>query len=252
MANKESPNRPDDAVPAGNAAFQTTHWSLVLAAGQVSSAESHQALSQLCENYWWPLYAYVRRRTADPHKAQDLAQAFFAKLLEKNYVQTADPQKGRFRAFLLTALKRFMANEWDKEQAQKRGGGHTVLSLDFNEGERRIALEPADNLTPERLFDRNWVTTLLDRVVGQLRDEYRDAGKGDQFQQLKEFLAPHGRDASYADVAEKLGITAGAARVAAHRMRSRYRELFRQEIAQTVADPADVEDEIRSLFDAFG
>ncbi len=234
------------------AGFETTHWSLVLQAGHRSSSGSDQALSELCQSYWLPLYAYVRRRVPDPHKAQDLTQAFFARLLEKNYLRTADPARGRFRAFLLTALKRFMANEWDKEVSQKRGGGISQLSLDFKEGERHYRLEPVETLTPDQIFLRNWVRTLLDKVFEQLRCEFEAAGKANDFMELKAFITPCQDNVKMAEVAERLGMSVGAVRVAAHRLRKRYRKILREEITQTVANAEDVEDEIRTLFAAFG
>ena len=156
--------------------FDTTHWSIVLQAGR-SSSDSEQAFAELCQAYWLPLYSFARRRVHDPDKAQDLIQGFFAKLLEKNYLRTADPERGRFRAFLLTALKGYMANEWDKERAQKRGGGVTALSLDFEQGERQFNFEPSDSLTPEQVFMRDWVRTLLDHVLNKLQREFDSAGK---------------------------------------------------------------------------
>ena len=233
------------------AGFETTHWSMVLQASHRSSSGSDKALSELCHSYWLPLYAYVRRRVQDPHKAQDLTQAFFAKLLEKNYLRTADPARGRFRAFLLTALKRFMANEWDKEIAQKRGGGRNPLSFDFKEGERHYHLEPTDRLTPDQLFLRNWVRTLLDKVFDRLREEFKTEGKEEQFSELRVFITPREDDVRFAEVATRLEMSAGAVRVAAHRLRKRYRKILREEISQTVENEDEVEDEIRSLFRAF-
>ena len=230
--------------------FDTTHWSIVLQAAR-SSSESEKAMAELCQAYWLPLYAYARRRVHDPHKAQDLIQGFFAKLLEKNYLKTADPALGRFRAFLLTALKAFMANEWDKEHAQKRGGGKVALSLDFEEGERHFHFEPSDSLTPEQVFTRNWVRTLLDHVLNQLRCEFETAGKADEFAQLQAFITPCSDEIKIAAVAERLGMSDGAVRVAVHRLRKRYRKVLREEIAKTIADVDDVEDEIRGLFMTF-
>lgn len=230
--------------------FETTHWSIVLQAAR-STPESVHALAELCQAYWLPLYAYARRRVHDPHKAQDLIQGFFAKLLEKNYLKTADPALGRFRAFLLAALNAFMANEWDKEQAQKRGGGKVALSLDFAEGERHFHLEPSHSLTPDQVFMRDWVRTLLDHVREQLRCEFESAGKADEFAELQVFITPCSDKKRIAAVAERLGMSDGALRVATHRLRKRYRKVLREEIAKTVADVDDVEDEIRGLFAAF-
>ena len=230
--------------------FETTHWSIVLQA-KSSSSESERALAELCQAYWMPLYAYARRRVHDPHKAQDLIQGFFAKLLEKNYLKTADPARGRFRAFLLTALKGFMANEWDKEQAQKRGGGTVVLSLDFEQGEKHLHLEPSDSLTPDQVFLRDWVRTLLDHVLDQLRIEFEAAGKAVEFAELRAFISPCNDETKISGVAQRLSMSDGAVRVAVHRLRKRYRKALREEIAKTVSDVNDIEDEIRGLFAAF-
>ncbi len=248
MSDDDSPPN----APIGPGDFASTHWSIVLAAGHRSSPGSREALAALCRDYWFPLYAYARRRTRDAHEAQDLTQAFFAALLEKNYLAAVRPERGRFRAFLLTAFKHFLANEWEKAQAQKRGSGVAPIPLDFVAGESRFAHEPADELTPERLFERQWVLSLLDRVLRQLRDEFARDGKLDQFERLKVFITPQTSAVSHSDVARELGITEGAVSVAAHRLRRRYRELLRAEIAQTVAGPGEVDDEIRSLFAAFG
>lgn len=220
----------------------------MLEAGQRKSAGSPEALAELCESYWYPLYAYVRRRVADPHEAQDLVQEFFARLLDKNIIAVADPNRGRFRAFLLTSLRHFLADQWDKARAKKRGGDRTVLSFDVGDGENRYVLEPADELTPEKLYDRQWTITLLDRVMGRLRDEFVRAGKQTHFAELSVFLSGRQTDVSYATAARTLSISEGAAMVAAHRMRRRYHDLLRAEIAETVADADEVDDEIRRLF----
>jgi len=233
---------------AGDRHFHTTHWSLVLAAGQRSSSRSNEALSALCQMYWYPLYAYVRRRVRDVAEAQDLTQGFFSQLLEKNHLAVAQPERGKFRAFLLTSFKNFLANEWDKANALKRGGGKAPIPLDFESGETRFSLEPTDDLTPDRLYDKQWVLTLLKQVLGQLREESILAGKERQFEHLKVFIAGQAAPGGYAEAAGKLGMTEGAAKVAAHRLRQRYRELLRAEIAQTVAEPSEVDEEIRSLF----
>lgn len=249
--NKSQRPAPVAGVDKELADFQTTHWSMVLRAGCRSTVESRDAMAQLCQTYWWPLYAYVRRHVQDQHQAQDLTQAFFAKVLEKDYFDAADPSRGRFRAFLLTALKRFMANQWDKEVARKRGAGIPTLSLDFEDGERHYSREPVDTLTANQVFLRNWAHTLLDRVFEQLRSEFDSEGKTEQFNALKAFITPLHDKVKTADVADRLGMTESAVRVAAHRLRKRYRKLLREEISQTVAGPEEVEDEIRSLFAAF-
>jgi RNA polymerase sigma factor (sigma-70 family) len=229
--------------------FHTTHWSVVLAAGRESETDdSARALETLCQTYWYPLYAFVRRRVRDEHEAQDLTQAFFGRLLEKRTLTDADPDRGRFRAFLLTACKRFLANEWHKEKAQKRGGGLRVLSLDFDAAEKRYSIEPSDSLTAEVLFEQQWAISLIDSVLARLRQEYVDRGCEEQFDHLKAFLSGM-KTTSYAAVAETMETTQGAAKVAVHRLRTRYREMMRSEIAQTVDSPDEIEDEIRRLFE---
>lgn len=229
--------------------FQTTRWSVVLRAASRSDRLADAALAALCERYWYPLYAYVRRRVADVDEAQDLTQEFFARLLEKHYLAVADPQRGRFRCFLLTALKHFLANEWHRAKARKRGGGVRCLSLDFDCGESRLTLQPAHDLTPERLFERQWVLTLLDLVLGRLHAEYQVADKAKLFEQLKGTLTGDRDRLPYAALGAELGLTEDTARQAASRLRKRYRELLREEVAQTLADTDDVDDEIRSLFE---
>lgn len=231
--------------------FATTRWSVVLAAGRKSDPSSDRALADLCQSYWYPLYVYVRRRGVDTDAARDLTQEFFARLLEKNYLAVAQPERGRFRAFLLTALKNFLANEWERRRAQKRGGGKAILALDFDAGESRFHNEPAHNDTPERLFDRQWALAVLDSCLTRLRGEFATQRKEQEFAQLKNFLTGEAA-ASYAVVAQELGMTEGAVKVAVHRLRRRYRELLRAEVAQTLAEPAEVNDEIRCLFEALG
>jgi RNA polymerase sigma factor (sigma-70 family) len=232
--------------------FQTTHWSLVLRAGHREDRDADAALAALCERYWYPLYAYVRRHVADTHEAQDLTQEFFARLLEKQYLAVADPQRGRFRCFLLASLKHFLANEWNRAHAQKRGGGVRRLSLDLECGESRLRLEPWHELTPERLFERQWVLTLLDLVMRRLQEEVRASGKAAQFERLKDVLTGDRERLPYATLATEMGVSEEAARQAANRLRKRYRELLRAEVAQTLPEPADVDDEIRNLFEVLG
>jgi RNA polymerase sigma factor (sigma-70 family) len=234
----------------GSGRFATTRWSMVLAAGAEASPETERALADLCQRYWYPLYVYVRRRIGDVDQARDLTQEFFARLLEKKTIARADPERGRFRSFLLTSLQHFLANEWQKHQTQKRGGGRRIVPLDFEGKDSHGAIEPAHDWTPERLYERQWALTLLDSVLARLRNEYEQAGKTRWFEQLKPFLAGDTKTASYAEAAAALHVGQGAVRVAAHRLRKRYRELLRQEVAQTVADDADIEDEIRALFAA--
>jgi RNA polymerase sigma factor (sigma-70 family) len=226
--------------------FVTTHWSLVLAARHGNSTSARAALEKLCHTYWYPLYAFVRRSGQSPHDAEDSVQGFFAVCLEKNYLDAADKDKGRFRSFLLIALKRFLAKEHDKSQARKRGGGEKPIALDGLTAEQRYALEPAEQLSADKLFERRWALTLLEKVLSRLREE-QVAGKLEAFEQLKEFLLAGGRGTPYAELAARLGVSEGAVKVAVHRLRQRYRELLEEEIANTVASPEEVEEERRYL-----
>lgn len=230
--------------------FVSTHWSLVLRAGNFNGEQAGEALAALCQRYWLPLYVFVRHRVSDLHEAQDLTQEFFARLLEKNVLADASPMRGRFRAFLLTAFKNFLANEWDRTQAVKRGGGRERLSLDWEAGESRLSLEPSHDLTPERLFDRQWTLTLLEHVVSLLQGEFESAGKKRQFELLKGTLTGESPESSYSIVAAELGMSEEAARQAAHRLKKRYRELLKDVVAQTVLEPDDLDDEIRQLFES--
>jgi RNA polymerase sigma-70 factor (ECF subfamily) len=222
--------------------FRTTRWSVVLGAGRASGT----ALTDLCEAYWYPLYAYARRKGHAADAAEDLTQGFFAQLLEKNWVVAADREKGRFRAFLLTAFKRHLGHERAKARALKRGGDRVRLSLDFEDGERRYSLEPTHDATPERIFERRWALTLLGRVLDGLAAE-TDA---DLFAALRSHLTGDPAGGTYRQIAGRLGMSEGALKTAAHRLRARYRERLRGEIMDTVSDPADVEDEIRALMEA--
>ena len=230
--------------------FATTRWTVVLAAGRRRTTAADVALEELCRTYWYPLYAYIRRHHTK-EDAEDLTQAFFAKLLAKNYLADLHRERGKFRAFLLAALKHFLANEWDKGRRQKRGGGVAALSLDWQDADTRYRIEPADELTPDKLFDRAWAVTLLERVIARLRDELAVGGKEKLFEQLKPFLALGSGTASYAEAAAVLHMTGTAVRVTVHRLRRRYRELLRDEIAQTLANPAQFDEELRALFAAF-
>src|SRR5262249_21215366 len=232
--------------------FRTTHWSLVLAARDRASPEARQALEELCESYWYPLYAFIRRSGHNSEEARDLTQEFFARLLEKDYLADVDRDKGKFRSYLLAACKHFLANERDRALAQKRGGGRTGLSFDADAAESRYSSEPQHTLTPERLFERRWVLVLLQSVLNRLRDEQKSAGRGAQFDQLKGFLAGDRAATRYAEVAQALGTTVGALKVGVHRLRGRYRDLLREEIGRTVNSPDEVEAEIRNLFAALG
>ena len=225
--------------------FPTTRWTLVIAAADPQRKEARAALISLCENYWYPLYAYLRRRGYAADQAQDLTQEFFTRVLEGRYLDRANPEKGRFRSFLLTSLKFFVADEEDRQRAHKRGGG-AVLSLEFSSGEERYRREPAHSETPEWIFERRWALSVLDRVVDKLRDEFVRHGRPEHFERLKVFLLGQS-DAPYAGLAREMNTSEGALKVAIHRLRKRYRELFRQEITDTVADPAEVESELRFL-----
>ena len=234
------------------AAFATTHWSVVICATQETSPQAKDAIEVLCRIYWFPLYAYVRRRGYDAEEAKDLTQEFFLRLLQKHYLAHADRSKGRFRSFLLSSLNHFLANDWRRAQAAKRGGGQLPISFDEASAETRYALEPRSDLSPERLYERQWALTLLDQALARLRDEFTALGQVRQFEQLKGFLTTGEAESTYAAVAAELGMTVGAVGMAVHRLRHRYRVLLTAEIAHTVASPAEVEEEIRWLFAAVG
>ncbi len=235
---------------ARNGHFATTRWSVVLAVGDPSSSESRTALETLCQTYWYPLYAFVRRQGRPAVDAQDLVQGFFARLLDKEFLQTADQQRGRFRSFLLTLFKRFLSNERKYDEAEKRGGGQHVMSLDIESGEERFQMEPTDEWTPERLFERRWALTLLDHVLVQLGEDYRAKGKEELFDQLRVFLTANSTARSYGEIAADLEMTEGAVKVAVHRLRQRYRNSLRYEIASTVESVDDVDDELNHLLNA--
>ena len=228
--------------------FLTTHWTDVLAAGRNDTTRARMALAQLCETYWYPLYVYVRRRGHSLHDAQDLTQEFFARLLAHNWLARADHAKGRFRTFLLTAMERFLANEWDKVRAQKRGGGQQFVPVQFEAAETRYGVEPVDDRTPEQAFERRWALTLLDSVLQQLEAEFRAQGKAELFAALMPCLVGDRERLPYQELARQSGLSEGALRVAVHRLRVRYRELLRAEIANTVASDEEVEAEMRHLF----
>lgn len=233
-------------------AFVTTHWSLVLTARDENSSKSSEALEALCRTYWFPLYAFVRRQGRSPHDAQDLTQEFFARLLEKEYLKAATREKGRFRTFLLVALKRFLANDWDRQHAQKRGGAMLVLPIDPELAESRFLAGPARELQPDLLFDRQWALTLLDRTMTKLREEYIATGRARLFELLRGCLTKDESALSYSEIAARLNLTEPAVKMAVQRLRARYRELLRSEIAHTVASQEEIEEEIRHLFSTFG
>jgi RNA polymerase sigma-70 factor (ECF subfamily) len=244
MANDETPL---EGLDRPQPLFAKTHWSVVLAAGG-SDSRAHEALASLCSDYWYPLYAYARRRDFSPHDAQDLTQEFFARLLKGNWVSQADPKRGRFRSFLLSAMKHFMANEWKRAHTRKRGGGQPSVSLNDESAERRYALEPIEKETPESLFERRWALALLDSVLTQLENEYRNEGKGAWMDAMRSALITDREALDYKDVAQKLNMTETAARVSVHRMRKRYRQLLPAEVGRTLASSQQIENEIRHLF----
>lgn len=225
------PGTADNAgAPCKSTEFTATHWSLVLEAACSGSPDSHAALGQLCQAYWYPLYLFVRRSGHNAEEAQDLIQEFFAKLIEKNYLAAANPEKGRFRTFLLVCLKRFLCDEWDRSQRQKRGAGVSLVSLDEQDTELRYRFEPVDHLTPEKAFDRRWALTLLDQVLRQLQAELAANGKAEVFQELRIFLTGEKSDRGYAEIARDLQMTEGALKVTIHRLRQRYGALLRLKI----------------------
>lgn len=230
----------------GSPCFATTHWSVVLAATG-DSPESAAALEQLCRAYWYPLYNYIRRCGHSPHDAQDLTQAFFAELLRKEYFRAADRQRGRFRSFLLTALRHFMAHEWEKARAAKRGGGVAPLCFDERMAEQWYQAEPAINNTPERAYDRAWALRIFEESLIRLRKEHTRMGKASQFEHLKQYLTQDPAAGEYAAKAEKLSISPNALAVAVHRLRQSYAALVREVVAETVAQPEQVEEELHYL-----
>jgi len=235
----------------GRDRFTTTRWSIVLSAGRSSSPKYREALAALCETYWYPLYVFLRRQGHDAHAAEDFVQAFFARMLEKHDFRLADPERGKFRSFLLAALKNFVANELDRASAQKRGGGQRVLSLDVDRGEELYVLEPVDTTTPETLFERAWAMTVIDRAMAQLEAAVGKTGEHSQFDLLKRFLTGDESTVSYKEASAQLGMSEGAVKVAVHRLRRRFREALKDEVAQTVGDEGQIDEEIRHLIGIF-
>jgi RNA polymerase sigma factor (sigma-70 family) len=230
--------------------FATTHWSVVLAAGRRNSTQARRSLAVLCDGYWYPLYCYVRRQGYSAHDAQDLTQEFFLRLLAKNFLDGLSPERGRFRAFLLAAVKHFLSNERDRARAKRRGGGQKTLSLDFRGAEDRFVLEPVDGSTPEKIYDRCCAVALVERALEQLKADYARSGQDAFFERFKGTLTGETGDSTYGELAGELGMTVGAVKVGVHRLRRRFRQRLRDEITQTVSDPAEVEDELRDLFGA--
>ena len=227
--------------------FQTTSWGVLRQATAGSETAAREALGRLCETYWPPVYAFVRRRGHAPSDAEDLTQSYFARFFEKGYVHDFRPEKGRFRTFLLASVSHFLANEWDRGQAQKRGGGKPGISLDAATAEERLSLEPADQLTPEKVFERQWAAAVLARCLERLRREEEAGGGRDRFERLKAYLCGDGAGSGYATLARELSVSESAVRVAVHRLRRRFCAVLREEVAETLADPAEVDSEIRWL-----
>ncbi len=232
---------------SGHSLFPATRWSVVVAAQDAASPDAAAALNHLCQTYWYPLYVYVRRSGRNPDDAMDLTQAFFARVLEKGYLRTADREKGRLRTFLVVLLKRFLANEWDRQNRLRRGAGIARLPFDTQLAEKRFATEPSNAVPSDAAYDRRWALTLLDRTMQRLAADYQAGGRGRDFELLKTYLAADGASLSYGEIAQKLGVNEGAARTAVHRLRKRFREIFRDEIAQTVSADDDIDAEVRHL-----
>jgi RNA polymerase sigma factor (sigma-70 family) len=245
-----SDNSTPASTPPGDV-FATTHWTVVLAAGKRATPQSRAALEELCSTYWFPLYAYVRRRGYTKEDAEDLTQAFFARFLARNYLAGLSADRGRFRAFLLASLKHFLINDWKKSQRRKRGGGETPLSLDWQTADTKFQVASTAEPSPDKAFDREWAVALLAKVIERLQQECEAEGKAKLFEQLKIFLTADKDESAQSKAAKSLGMEEGAVRVAIHRLRKRYRQLLRDEIAQTLADAADVDEEMRALFGAF-
>ncbi len=239
-------------MPATSGEFTTTHWSVVLAAGDEASPQALEALESLCRTYWYPLYAFVRRRGHSPHDTEDLLQGFFARFLEKHYLGDVDQAKGRFRSFLLAALKHYLANEWDKAKAVRRGGRVEFLSFEADAAESRYYEEPMSELTPEKLYEQRWAYGLLERVMERVQHEFEASEQRSLFEALKGFLLGESPGVAYAELAARQGLSEGAVKKRVQRLRQRYQRLLREEIAHTVARPEDVEDEIRYLFNVVG
>jgi RNA polymerase sigma-70 factor (ECF subfamily) len=244
-----TPSPTPDPPPAS---FGSTHWSLVLQARDHNAPQAQQALETLCRTYWYPLYAFIRRQGHPHDNAEDLTQEFFARLLEKDFLDAVERGKGKFRAFLLACCKHFLSNQRDRDRAAKRGGGRLPLRLDFPAADERYRREPADTMTPEKLYERRWALTLLGQVLERLRQEYHTSGKGELYDRLKGMLTTAADTAPYAEIGAALGMSEAAVKKTAQRLRQRYRELLRDEVGATVEEPEQVADEIRALFAALG
>lgn len=244
-------NAPRDIPAPAPSDFRTTHWSVVLAAAHTDSPQCQSALTALCQSYWYPLYAFARRQGRNPQDAEDVTQEFFARLLAKNGLASVRRENGRFRSFLLASLKNFLANDWDRDHAIKRGGDRTILSWEDESGENRYLREPAHDATPEKLFEQSWALTVIESVLAQLRKEYTDAGKPHLFEAIHSYLEEDGAQ-TYAEMAATLNMTEGAVKMAVLRLRENFRHRLRSEIAQTVANAGEIDEELRHLFTCLG
>jgi RNA polymerase sigma factor (sigma-70 family) len=233
---------------SADARFASTHWSVVLGAGRPLPSDAEEALTRLCRDYWYPLYAYLRRRGYAAEEAQDLTQEFFARFLQKDYVCQADRQRGRFRTFLLSSLNHYLTNEWDKRNTVKRGGRYLFVSWEELGAEDHYAREPCHDLTPEKLYDRRWALALIDRTFKALRREYEVSGDLAMFDALEAQLVDHAETGPWAQVAVQLGLSEGAVKMRIHRLRRRFGEMLRAEVAETVGSPRELEEEMRYLF----
>ena len=232
--------------------FVTTSWRLVLTAAGGDTSRSQRALAELCEAYWYPLYCFIRRQGSDPQEAADLTQGYLTQLLEKQFLKEVSPAAGKFRSFLFASVQHFLSNERDRERALKRGGGRPLVSLDAERAEGLYRIEPSDDLTPERLFERRWATTMLERVMERLRADAVRSGSERRFERLKGYVTGEERTLSHREAAQELGMTEPAVAVAIHRLRKRFGRLLREEIAETVAEPGDIDEEIRYLLAVLG
>jgi RNA polymerase sigma factor (sigma-70 family) len=237
----------NDSDPRLREHFASTHWSVVLAAGDSGALGASAALELLCQTYWYPLYVYVRRRGYSDSDAQDLTQEFFARLLDKKYLKLADPNRGKFRSFLLKSLQHFLVNEWEKARTQKRGSGQSLVPLDVHGAEARYAAEPIQELALDEVYEKRWAVTLIETVLARLGDGYSADGRAQIFESLKGCIWGDRATVSYDEVAERLGLSEGAVKVAVHRLRTRYRELLRAEVAHTVSNLNEVVEELRHL-----
>ncbi|TWU42373.1 RNA polymerase sigma factor [Novipirellula artificiosorum] len=240
----------DDVLRKRFDRFATTHWSVVLSAKQGSESQVHEALETLCQTYWYALYAYVRRSDYASHDAEELTQEFLTRLVQRDFLGSVEPQRGRFRSFLLAAMKHFLSHERERAKALKRGGGRGVLSLDFHRAEKDYRSEPVDAMTPQRLFDRRWALTILENAMTVLQERYAASGKSDLFVKLQPCLTQASDSPSYRVIANELSLSEGAVKVAVHRLKRDYRRLLKQQVSQTLENPDDVEDELRDLFAA--